>query len=321
MNPFLSANATRHVEFRDARPPQEVQFDLERDLLVRLPGALREGGLEFKNSFNSNGATCQVVLRFEAALPDTNAYSVNFILSWEGLPAAHQDYHRQGAEGWLDLWTHRFTPTPPPRPEENSPSRYGLLTEEALAAEAACASVGAVQQEILAALRAGARFFTAHKEGGTVVSYQNDHYLRADYGESEEREIFPDEAALLVYLRRLYHWETGRHASPQEPSETDRWTLILRLLRPVTPVSGGRGLASGGVNGTAKLHAGHTPRQILSAFLIAGAAVGTIVVLRGGPSHFRASSHPQPPPPALTPLPPPPPPPQVRPSGFVHPNP
>lgn len=286
-----STSATRDIEFLDPRPPQEIQFDLERDLMVRLRGAQSGGHLAFMGTFKVNGAKAQVFLEFMAALRQTNAYLLRISLTWADLPGEQHAYHRQAAEGWFDLWTRWITGAPAPGPNENIPDLYARLATQALDAEAPFSQTGAIHQQILSGLRAGSTFSTAHKEGGTVISWQNGRFIRADYGESRERVVFPDEAALFAFLRNLYHWETGRHCLPAEPSEVDRWTLILRQLRPAPGCPpGGRGSNRLGLpgGGSGKLYGGHTATQIILAFVIAAAAVGGLVFLRGGPSFFHS---------------------------------
>lgn len=269
-----SASVSRLLHFRDLRPPQEIQFDLERELMVLLPSLMQDSRLTYRRTAKVNGASCAVRLCFEAALPRTNCYSVQLVMTWDGQPADSHDYHRKASAGWLDLWTRHLTIANPPPPGEGSSSRYATLAAQARTAEAHFINAGAVQQEILTLLKAGASFSTAHKEGGTTISFQGGHFVRTDYGESNCREEFPDDAALLACLRNLYQWETGRSTYPEQPSDLDRWKLILRLLRPaVQGVRGGK-------------QSGQSTLQCVLAFLIAIVAVGGLVLIRGGPFRF-----------------------------------
>lgn len=223
--------AMRTISFRDPRPPQEIQFDLERDLMVLLNPAIEDSRLVMQGSLRVNGAGARVRLRFDAAEERTNGYSLWLQMSWDEMPHAVHAYHRQAAEGWFDLWTRKFTAVPAPIPVRNRTERYTAITALALRAEAHLASVEAVQQEILSAMRSGASFSTAHKEGGTVVSFQSGRFIREDYGEVQSRVEFPDESAFLDALRNLYQWETSRSFHPEQPSEYVRWKLILRMLQ------------------------------------------------------------------------------------------
>jgi hypothetical protein len=79
-------------------------------------------------------------------------------------------------------------------------------------------------------MRQGATFSTAHKEGGTVISFRGGRFISADYGESEAVKTFGDEASFLVFLRQFYDWDTSSNVYPNKVSEFDAWKLMLRLL-------------------------------------------------------------------------------------------
>lgn len=80
----------------------------------------------------------------------------------------------------------------------------------------------AIQHEILAALRAGAEFCTAHKEGGTTIRWLHGRFVREDYGEWNERAEYTDEATFLAFLRRFFEWESCGFQAVNLP-EADRW--------------------------------------------------------------------------------------------------
>jgi hypothetical protein len=227
-----SLSATRQLDFRDPRPPRQLQHLLERELMVLLPATVGEAPLTCRGVVSVNGALCQVVLRFVAALPRTNAYFLELTMTWADLPPEHHDYCRRTSAAWFDLWTRAFTAAPPVSASEGSAARYAELAAPVTAAAADPDGMEAVQREILAALRAGASFSTAHKEGGTHISWKTGAFVRQDHGESDARETFGEEADFLRFLRRFYDWETSRNHPPgKPPSESDRWQLILRLLQ------------------------------------------------------------------------------------------
>ena len=140
----------------------------------------------------------------------------------------------------------------------------------------------AIQQEILTALRAGAEFRTAHKEGGTIIRWRDGRYVREDYGDWNESAQYTGEAEFLQFLWRFFEWES-RGFQAVELSQPERWLNIQRLL----PGCG--------------LNANSSPRRVpvnalsrfwrIGAFVIAAAAVGLIVWLRGG---FRYAHDPAP---------------------------
>jgi len=231
MTPPEALSNTRRVNFHDPRPPLEIQHLIEREFMVLLEARTEHGLLVSRGTAAVNGAACLVVLEFIADLPRTNSYSLETTLSWAHLPPEHHNYHRSTASAWHDLWTRHFTAATPTDPGPGPTDRYAQLAAPVLSAHAHPESVEAVQEKILSALREGASFSTAHKEGGTRITGKGGRFVRQDYGESNARERFADEAVFLGFLRRFYDWETGRSYPPgNPPSESDRWQLILRLL-------------------------------------------------------------------------------------------
>ncbi len=227
----LSPPATRQIHFRDRRPPHEVQFVLERELMTLLQPSVEDSRLTFRAASKSNGVAYRVRLQLEAALLLTNCYLLEFEAAEKDLSAERPDGRGKALDGWVDLWTRDFKGKAAPEPGTGSVERAQNLIERALAAEAHLTTVPAVQQAILAALREGATYSTAHKEGGTNIRYQSDCFVRADYGESDRREVFRDETAFLKFLRQFYDWETSRNTYPQKVSDFEAWKLLLRLLQ------------------------------------------------------------------------------------------
>lgn len=133
----------------------------------------------------------------------------------------------------------------------------------------------AIQQEILAALRRGAEFRTAHKEGGTTIRCQRGGFIREDYGDWSEREAYTNEAEFLAFLWRFFEWESrgGQH---MELPDGERWENIRKLLKD-DPLS--RAWKPG-------------------AFVIAAVAVALVIWLRGG-LHWRTGASPELTPPKL----------------------
>ena len=220
---------TREMTFRDARPPREIRGALEREIMAPLPARMVDGALECHGAASVNGATCFVTLGLVACAPESNAYRLRLTLSWAGLPTEHHEYHQRSAGSWFDLWTLDFQPAPPAAPERSD--TYERLAAEALAEDVELSRVEAVQRLVLQALRDGATFSTAHKEGGTVISWRRGRFVRQDYGESDTRDVFDEDADFLAFLRQFFDWETRSRILGGAPSETDRWRLITRLLR------------------------------------------------------------------------------------------
>jgi hypothetical protein len=231
MTPLPIITAIRQLHFRDRRAPHEIRFTIERELMTLLQPAPEEAHLSFRAASKCNGIPFRVLLRLEAALIRTNCYLLQFEAGSKDLSEEQANGRGKELDGWVDLWTRDFKPKPAPEPGEGSAERTLKLTEQALAAEAHLTTVAAVQQEILTALRRGATYSTAHKEGGTNIRYQSDCFVSADYGESDRRDVYRDEAAFLKFLRRFYDSETSRNIYPEKVSEYEAWMLMLRLLR------------------------------------------------------------------------------------------
>jgi hypothetical protein len=229
--PADALQAERLHHFRDARPPHEVLFEIERDLMTLLQPSTESGRLVYRGALKVTGTTYAVRFTFEAALKKRYAYSLHFAVSWATMPATHHDYFRSSCVSWFNLWTRHFVESTPTTPTANVPARYESAMAAALAAEAELQTVEALQRAILAALRDGARYSTAHKEGGTTIAWQGGRFVRADYGESDKREVFADDAAFLEFLRRYFDYETSRNSHPEKVPELDAWRLMLRLLR------------------------------------------------------------------------------------------
>ena len=106
-------------------------------------------------------------------------------------------------------------------------------SEEALARHVEDpAPVESLQRQVLAGLKAGQGFFTAHKEGGTHLLFDGNAYRRSDYGDEPNiDETFATDSAMLACLRRFYDWEAQRDAYPHKKAEVEVWRYILGQLR------------------------------------------------------------------------------------------
>jgi hypothetical protein len=94
------------------------------------------------------------------------------------------------------------------------------------------APIAAIQQEVLAALRSGMGFATAHKEGGTRLFFDGQVFRRDDHGEEPNlHEVYPDDAAMLDGLRRFYDWDARQSNYPHPVPELQVWTYIRGQLQ------------------------------------------------------------------------------------------
>lgn len=226
-----ATSAIRLLHFRDPRPPHEVQFALERDLMTLFAATMQNDRLVLTASAKLVGAQYHFELRFEAALPHTHCYSLRVATSWADAAATHHDYYRHTADSWFSHWTRGFMPADPPAADAGAPERYQAICAAALNAEAHLDSVPALQQTIVAAMKQGARFTTSHKEGGTNITWNGTHFVRSEYGDYPDHITYTTEAEFLEVLRKFFDGETSRNAYPEKVSELVAWRLMLRLMQ------------------------------------------------------------------------------------------
>jgi hypothetical protein len=231
-NAETATGAKRILHFEDKRPPQEVQFALERELMTLFAKAMDNGKLCLLARGNVNGARYNFELRFEAALFFRNCYSLRVEASWAEQPANSHDYFRKTSDSWFSLWTRDLMAANPPKADAGSADRYRKLANAALEAEAHLDSVVAIQQAIITGMKEGGSYSTSHKEGGTNIFWRSGRFIRSDYGDYPDHQEFTDEAEFLKMLQQFCHWEVHRLAGPGKLSEFDIWKLILRRLHP-----------------------------------------------------------------------------------------
>jgi hypothetical protein len=200
--------------------------------MVPFEPRVQEGGLEFEATSKCNGLPCRFRLVYVSAEEKSNFYVLHLQMSWSHMPAEYYDYYGKTAQSWFDLWSEGFDRGGVEEPPFLRGTEYEARVEEALSEAKRLAGVAEIQGEILAALRGGATFATAHKEGGTRIRFEGGRFLRIDYGESEARESFAADAEFLAFLRRFFDSETSRGAATEKFPEEIVWRLILRLLNP-----------------------------------------------------------------------------------------
>jgi hypothetical protein len=222
--------SSRLLHFRDRRPPHEVQFALERDLMVLFAVMPDDHLLRLSAHAQVIGAPYVFEVRFEAALPEVNCYSLRVDTSWAHQPATHIDYYRSTSDSWFRHWTRDLMMATPTDPAENLPERYRELRDAALQAEAHLDSVAAIQRDIVSAMQRGGTYATSHKEGGTTIYWRHGVFIRSDYGDDPDHINYRDEEEFLQKLRQFCEWDVTRHAGAEKYTDLETWKLIRRRL-------------------------------------------------------------------------------------------
>lgn len=229
-------NAHRTVRFRDPRPPHEVVAVLERSLMVLATPHPAPPHLEYSLQIEQVGVSYALRLTCLAATPNHNLYGLDLHAHCPGRPDDQATGLLRSAPAWFDLWTQGLQPVREAEADAdvagNDEALLRRRCEAALTADAHLDTVARLQAAVLAAFRNGARVVTAHKEGGTTVSWTGSSFVRQDHGESRERQVIPDDTAFLVFLRRFLDWEVSRAVHPARLPEASAWKLILRRLDP-----------------------------------------------------------------------------------------
>jgi hypothetical protein len=227
----MPTSVSRTLEFHDKRPPHEVQFQLEQDLMSLFALSMDEGKLVMTCTASFVGIPYHFELRFESALPRKNVYSLRIETSWEGQPSSNHDYYRKSFDGWFRFYTRDFKTSKSTAEAEGSATRYQTLCDGALNAEQHLDTVPALQQAIVAGMKKGGRFTTNHKEGGSTIFWRDGSFARSDYGDDPGHRRFENEDEFLKFLRQFYDWETSKNHYPNKVPDIVAWRLIFRLLR------------------------------------------------------------------------------------------
>ncbi len=219
------------LHFRDHRPPHEIQFALERHLMTLFVASMKDDRLTLTAKAHVVGARYDFELRFEAAMPNMNCFSLRVETSWADAAQTHHDYYRKTSDSWFAHWTRDLQPADPPASDAGPSARYQEITAASLKAEAHLDTVPALQQAIVAAMKTGARFTTSSKEGDTNITWNGSRFMRIDQGDYPDTVVFSSELEFLEALRKFYDWETSKNVYPEKVADLVAWKLMLRLLR------------------------------------------------------------------------------------------
>ena len=215
-----------------------VKFEVEKitGLLLR-----RDAGQAAKLTYSGSDIPPfigrDIRLCFEAALPSGNWYSLQ-LSAWVPRTWYTEAEFRRNADTAFEFWTRKLQTVPSPgRLDSASRELYDRRVREAAEEESRLASlkedptpVSALKQEILAELRMGRSFRTAHHEGGTRIYYDGQTFICSTYGEEESLRVLGTEDEVLDCIRGLYDWDSRKESYPHRPPELDVWRFIQRQL-------------------------------------------------------------------------------------------
>lgn len=229
----------RQIHFWHEDNPFVVKHLIEQMTGTLLHRDLNDTGrLTYLGTSAAGNCKHSLLLRFEAVIESRNLYSFH-IESTAPRQWVSEESLRRDANRASDYWSSKLNiPQQEIAWADASPALLLQRQQECLAMEAESARlvedpkpIAAIQQDILAALRAGKVFRTSHKEGGTTLSFRGSSFLREDYGEEPNRRTYPTDEAMLVCLRNFYDWESRRDIYPHRPPELDVWNYIRNQLR------------------------------------------------------------------------------------------
>lgn len=210
--------------------PHVLQAQLERltdAVLAAVPG--HEADPLRTARFRMGGEHYRLALRLLDVLPEGHLMSLEVDVTADA--AGDLAAVARSAASWLAFWTGGDTWHEVRPPGRGAAGALQAVAEAWRQAELKADDVAATQRAIVEAMRRGWTISTTHKEGGTVIRFDGRHFVRADFGESNDRQRFDGEAEFLAFLRRFFDVQTSRHGWPQRVPEAHAWRLIHRQLR------------------------------------------------------------------------------------------
>lgn len=223
--------------FQGGSSPLDLKFEIEKATGVLLT---RDGdhasGLVFKGTSRPPPTGHRLELRLEAVLPGAVWYSLQDDM-WLPCAWSTEAEFRSTADRTFEHWTRNLHKGSLPSLNAASQELYDRMVRETVERETEAANrkeddapIRAIQQAVLAALRKGDRFGTAHHEGGTRIYISGGKFVREDYGMEESLTVFQTDEELLTCLRNFYDWESRRDTYPHRPPELDVWKYIQSQL-------------------------------------------------------------------------------------------
>jgi hypothetical protein len=244
----------RETYFWYDRTPFQTKYDLEKLTGILLPlDRSSEDKLVYRGSSVTGVTARKLEIRFEAVLPrvpyilkpptELREYRNLFLLRVE--TSAPKKWHTEeelkaSAAKTFDYWTLRL-PCGSQTINWADASRefYEQQAKEAIDYELELAGrvedpnpIIALQKTVLAALRDGKQFRTAHKEGGTILFFNGKNFVREEYGEDPSVTEFASDEQMIECIRRFYDWDSRKETYPHRPPEVEVWMYIQGQLWP-----------------------------------------------------------------------------------------
>jgi hypothetical protein len=224
--------------FWSSSDPFEARFGVEKTMRLLLASVKAQSPqLTYSGSDDPPFIGREVQLRFEAAIPNGNWYSLH-VNAWVPRTWYTEAEFLDNADKSFAFWI-RSLQTAPTLGLLDAASRelYDQRVHEAMDKEARRADekedpapVMALKEEILAALRNGMSFRTSHHEGGTSILFDGKSFVCSEHGEVESSKILGTDDEALDRIRQLYDWESRKESFPHRPPELEVWGFIRRQL-------------------------------------------------------------------------------------------
>lgn len=221
--------ARKQIQFRSPRRPHEIQAWLERNIGAVFHPLAGDPPVSFEAAYQWAGLKFQVRLVYEAAFAAEDAYSFHLDCQAESMPKDLPALQRS-ADSWFKLWTREWKPDSGKNSFRSDEGLYQSRVAEWRKTHDSLQDPEALQGLILEAMKAGATFSTASKEGGTIIGFRENRWFRSEYGESDDYDIYRTPEEFLRFLRQYYDFETSRTIWPNKATEPVVWRLIYRQL-------------------------------------------------------------------------------------------
>lgn len=230
---------THCTRFWHTSPPANAKFEIEKltGILLERVKTETQTVAYFADSTLSYHRR-QVHLRLEASCPGRRLYE--FRIDFEGSRNwLDEDEFLKEARRVFDYWSAKLNLAPESTPPRDASAEFLeqdlklTLEQESILANQTVdqAPILAIQNQVLAAVKAGATFSHHHKEGSNTLAYRGSRFMRIDEGEYNSTEAFPSEQAFLTAVRNFFDWESRRDIYPHAAPELDVWRYILNQLR------------------------------------------------------------------------------------------